>query len=106
MANFCNLFENMDYNKKLKEEQIEMKAVEAIQKGLQLDDDFWRNFLLLINNSDALGALLNVKSEKVNTWRHNVKKYLTKYYEKETDEVANIQKKKKFVSSKDYRNFM
>ena len=96
----------MDYQKKLKEEQLEMKALEAIQNGMNLDENFWRNFLLLINNSDALGTLLHTKPEKVNTWRNNVKKYLTKYYEKEDAELADLQKKRKFVNSKDYKNFM
>ncbi len=103
MANFCNLFENMDYNKKLREEQTDRKATEAIQKGLELDEDFWRNFLILVNNSDAFGALLNVKEEKVADWRRRVTKYLTKFYEKEDSDIS---KKNKFIKVNDYKKFM
>jgi hypothetical protein len=103
MANFCNLFENMDYNKKLREEQTDRKATEAIQKGLELDEDFWRNFLILVNNSDAFGALLNVKEEKVADWRRRVTKYLTKFYEKEDYDIS---KKNKFIKVNDYKKFM
>jgi hypothetical protein len=103
MANFCNLFENMDYQKKLKEEQIDRKALEAVHKGLDLDENFWRNFLTLVNNSDAFGALLNVKEEKVSDWRKRITKYLTKFYEKEDTDLS---KKSKFVKVNDYKKFM
>lgn len=106
MANFCTLFENMDFNKRNKDEETDKKAVEAISNGLQLDEQFWRNFVMLTNNSDALGALLNVNTSKVSDWRNRIKKYLTKFYEEEQENTFDLQKKKKFVNSKDYKKFM
>lgn len=106
MASFGSLFENMDYNKKLSKEKEEKKAIEAIQSGLNLDEEFWRNFLLLINNSEALGSLLGVRPANIHEWRNRVSKYLRKYYEKEDLEAEGLQKKKKFVNTKDYQNFI
>jgi hypothetical protein len=106
MASFGSLFENMDYQKKLRKEQDEQKALEAIQSGLNLDEDFWRDFLLLINNSEALGALLGIRPANIHEWRNRVSKYLRKYYEKEERDVGSLQKKKKFVNTSDYKDFM
>lgn len=105
MASFGSLFENMDYQKKLKKEQQEKKALEAIQSGLNLDEGFWRDFLLLINNSEALGALLGVNPNQIHEWRNRISKNLRKYYEQEEQDVDNLQKKKKFVNTKDYKSF-
>lgn len=104
MANFGSLFENMDYQKKLSKETEERRAVESIQQGLNITEDFWKDFMMLCNNPDALGALLGVPNNKIIEWRGRIGKFLRKHYEKE--ELVIIQKKKKLVNSQDYLDFM
>lgn len=106
MASFGSLFENMDYQKKLRKEQEEKKALEAIQSGLNLDEEFWSDFLSLVNNSEALGALLGIRAANIHEWRNRISKYLRMYYEKEESDAGNMQKKKKFVNTKDYKDFV
>ena len=96
----------MDYHKKIRKETEERKAMESIQQGLNMDEDLWKNFMLLCNNPESLGALLGVPSNKIGDWRTRVSKFLRKYYEKEDQELTNVQKKKKFINSKDYLDFM
>lgn len=101
MSNFSYLFENMDRNKRFEEQEKDQKALEAIQMGMNIREDFWQDFLMLLNDTDALSALLGIPAVKMNKWYSRVGKYLTKYYDAE-GEIPDIKKKRKLIDTDDF----
>lgn len=61
---FKELFESV--------KQHESKSMLAIRNGLGIKKDFWNDFLLLLNNSEAVAELLGVPIERVSTWKNKV----------------------------------
>lgn len=57
----------------IKENVAETPAMKAIRTGLNIDDNFWNNFILICNNPEALSELLDVNMEKVASWGNKVK---------------------------------
>lgn len=101
MSNFAYLFENMERSKKFDKEHEDSQALEAIQNGINVDENFWQNFLAVLNNTEALSNLLGVPAIKMNKWRGRVQKYLTKYLEDSGDDI-DLKKKRKLVDISDY----
>jgi hypothetical protein len=101
MSNFAYLFENMDRARRLEKEYVDEQAMEAIQNGINVDEEFWQKFQMLLNNTEALGNLLGIPAIKMNKWRGRVQKYLTKYYEDHGEEL-DLKKKRKFVDIDDF----
>lgn len=54
------------------------KSSSAIRTGLGIRDDFWDDFLLVINNSDGLSELLDVPVTKISSWHDKIKENLEK----------------------------
>jgi hypothetical protein len=75
-----------DFQNKDKQEKIK----EIISFGKNIREDFWDDFILLLNNSEGLAALLNVPEDIVSTWHHEIKKNL-----KDKDSEIEIYKKKR-----------
>jgi hypothetical protein len=101
MSNFGYLFENMDRSRKFDQEYQDSQAMEAISNGMNVDENFWQNFIALLNNTEALSALLGTPSIKMNKWRGRIQKYLRKYLE-ESGEETDLKKKRKLVDISDY----
>ena len=78
MSNFARLFENMDSFKKAKKELEDSLSLDAIKIGFNLDENFWKIFILLLNNPDALAKLLILTQKYVRerTHRCNLFNYL------------------------------
>ena len=55
---------------------VDEKAQNAIRTGLNLNPDFWDNFIKITNNNEALGSLLNISSDKISEWGAKVKEAL------------------------------
>lgn len=70
MNNFETFLERM--------QEKESKSILAIRNGIGIKKDFWSDFLLLLNNSEAVADLLGVSVEKVSTWRNNIHHHLNK----------------------------
>jgi hypothetical protein len=68
------LLESMDRSNK----DTDDKAMNVIRTGLGVDEDFWDNFLLVINNSEGLSALLDVPTTKIGSWHNKVRQALSK----------------------------
>lgn len=69
--NFQRLWENMELAKQLakeKDQPIEDKALSAIRTGMGISETFWDDFLLLLNNAEGLGALLDIDPDKIASW--------------------------------------
>lgn len=75
-----------DFKNKDKQEKIK----EIISFGKNIREDFWEDFILLLNNSESLAALLNVPEDVVATWHHEIKKNL-----KDKDSEIEIYKQKR-----------
>jgi len=89
MVSFQVLWENMASNEQ------EEKPMAAIRTGINIRDDFWDDFLLLINNSEALSELLDVPTTTISGWHSKVHEMLSKV--KKSDENPEPGKKSKMV---------
>ena len=49
------------------------KSIAVIEKGMELDEKFWDNFLQILNNTDGLAQLLDISSSKISTWHEKIK---------------------------------
>lgn len=58
------------------------KSIAVIEKGMELDEKFWDNFLEILNNTDGLAQLLDISSSKISTWHEKIKDAI-----KERDEL-------------------
>jgi len=107
MSNFARLFENMDSFKRAKKELEDSLSLDAIKIGMNLDENFWKNFILLLNNPDALAKLLDVPSHKITTWYSKINKYLNKYMDSvDFDNEDKAKKKKRLIKTADYEDFV
>lgn len=91
----------MDRAKRLEKEYGDSQALEAIANGFNVDEEFWQNFLMVLNNTEALSALLGIPAIKINKWRGRITKYLTKHLET-TGEDYEVKKKRKFIDTSDF----
>jgi hypothetical protein len=107
MSNFARLFENMDSFKKAKKELEDSLSLDAIKIGFNLDENFWKIFILLLNNPDALAKLLDVPAHKVTTWYSKINKYLNKYLDSvDSDTDLKAKKKKRLIKTSDFEDFV
>lgn len=60
------------------------KGMEAIRNGINIRDDFWDDFLLVINNAGALSELLEVPVTKISGWHSRVSAALEKVKQADT----------------------
>ncbi len=91
----------MDRARRHEKEYEDAQALEAIRNGMNLDENFWQNFISVLNNTEALSNLLGVPAIKMNKWRGRIAKYLTKHLETSGDEYE-VKKKRKFVDVSDF----
>lgn len=101
MANFSQLYESMRKSDSHKEYE-DRQALESIQNGMNINPNFWDDFLSVMNNSEALSSLLGIPSFKINKWRNRISKYLTKYYEQDDVSEYDLKKKRKLIDTKDF----
>ena len=107
MSNFARLFESMDSFKKSKKELEDRMAMDAIKNGMNIDENFWKNFLLLLNSPESLSKLFGVPSHKVTEWYGRVSKYLNKFLDSdESDLVEKPKKKKRLIKTSDFEDFV
>lgn len=87
MASLGFLIERLSKSKDLNKEE---KIKEIISFGKNIRDDFWEDFILLLNNPEALSMLLDVPEDNIITWYGKIKKYLD-----EKDNETEIYKKRR-----------
>jgi len=92
MVSFCTLWENME-NNSISKNDISDKAISVVKTGLQVDENFWENFLRVMNNSSGLSELLDVPSEKITKWHSRIKDALKEI----NDEIDDVGKNKKLI---------
>lgn len=68
LVSFCSLLENM----KKQPVSLQNKSITAIEKGMELDENFWNNFVQLLNAPENLSQLLDVPVNKISTWHQKI----------------------------------
>lgn len=86
--NFQSLWEILE-EKNAKDPE---KILKAIKNGKGIDEKFWDNFLLILNDAESLSNLLNVSIEKISNWSNYVKEGLEIL---EKQEKQNIPKERR-----------
>jgi hypothetical protein len=93
MISFQKLWENMEAAKS--SSAGESKASSAIRTGIGVREDFWDDFLAVINNSSGLSELLDVPVTKIASWHQKVKEELDKV--KEADQTPDSSSNRKMI---------
>lgn len=70
-TSFFKLWDNISILKEQKD--IETPAMKAIHTGINIDENFWDNFILLCNNPEGMSDLLGVSSEQITGWGNKIK---------------------------------
>jgi hypothetical protein len=54
------------------------KATNVVRSGINLDQDFWDNFISILNNANGVAELFDVPREKVTNWASRIKEIINK----------------------------
>lgn len=92
MISFQKLWENMEASKN---SSSESKASSAIRTGIGIREDFWDDFLAVINNSSGLSELLDIPVTKIASWHQKIKEELNKV--KKADETPDSSSNRKMI---------
>lgn len=79
MTSFCRVLELMEEENITLEHSNEMsnsRVIGAIRAGLNIDPQFWDNFLKVCNQSAALSELLGVRKEVIANWPNLIRNNL------------------------------
>lgn len=68
-----------------------------IEIGYNISDNFWKDFLSLLNNSRGLSELLGVPKTNMSTWNKKITEAIKAYENKQTDSFVN--KKNKIIKT-------
>ena len=106
MSNVGLIFEKMETSKIKSKEDEERMSIEAIKNGLSIDENFWKNFNMLLSRPEELGKLLGVSPVKISTWYGRINKYLEKYLSNsDYDEIKKL-KKRRMIDTSDFEDFI
>lgn len=92
MSSFQQLFERLESQRS---DLSNDKSLDAIRSGMNIKEDFWDDFLMLINNSGALSDLLDIPVTKISSWHEKIKNGLEKV--KEAD--GEVREKKELIKT-------
>jgi hypothetical protein len=84
MNSFQRLWENMQAAKNEEAVQDD-RAMSAIRTGIGVRDEFWDDFLAVLNNSQDLSELLDIPVEKISSWRGKIQNALEKVRDADSD---------------------
>lgn len=79
MPSFQKLWENIQATKE--KSPKDDRAVSAIRTGIGVRDNFWDDFLLVVNNSEGLAALLDIPATKISSWHDKIKQTLNQVHQ-------------------------
>jgi hypothetical protein len=106
MSNFGMLFERMESDKRHSKEEEKRMAIECIKDGLAIDENFWKNFIMLLNNPENLSKLLGISPVKITNWYSRIQKYLDEYLSNSDYDDIKMLKKRRSVDVSDYEEFI
>lgn len=99
MPSFMKLWENMIADKDA--EHIDTGSMKAIRTGLNVREDFWDDFLMVLNNAEALSELLGVSPEQIARWASSIKHNLEKVKKADTHGEGEEKPKTKVLDTGD-----
>lgn len=88
MSSFLSIWENMQKSKKDKKD---VKSI--IHIGYNLYQDFWKNFIQLLQHSESISKLLDVPEHKIATWQEKIETAI----QNEKDKNALVTKNAKII---------
>ena len=94
---FRKLWEDIQLEKQNVKED---KSTSVIRSGIGIREDFWEDFLSIINNSEGLSELLDVPVGKISTWREKISSALEKV--KRIDGKEQPKDNKKLLQTGDF----
>jgi hypothetical protein len=95
MTSFQRLLENMHNFREEENKASESKAMDAIRTGINVREDFWDDFLLVINNGAGMSELLGVPMTVISGWHSKVRHVLEKV--QQADAVPDPKKRGKLI---------
>lgn len=95
MVSFQKLWENMEAAKSGENGNTESKASSAIRTGIGVREEFWDDFLAVLNNSSGLSELLDIPTTKISSWHQRIKEELAKV--KESDQNSDGKSNRKMI---------
>lgn len=95
MSSFQRLWENIQAEKETSPQDD--KAMSAIRTGIGVHDEFWDEFLLVINNSEGISQLLDIPTTKISGWHDKVKHALNKV--KQADSSTDVKDNGKLLKT-------
>jgi DnaJ-domain-containing protein 1 len=66
------------FHETLMNQNDEEMAIRAIRSGLNVNENFWEDFISMIGNSDAVAVLLDIPKEKITGWASRIRQLLEK----------------------------
>lgn len=75
MTSFCRVIEQLDEHYALTNEP-DVKALAAVRAGLNIDPQFWEDFLQLCNNPN-LPYFLEINRSTIAKWPAKIRQHLT-----------------------------
>ncbi len=97
MLSFAKLWENiLDHMGNDEHESLSMKA---IRTGINIRDGFWDDFLLVLNNREAMSELLGVTTEQISSWAVIIKDNLAKI--EDADQIDDKEVRTKVLDTGD-----
>lgn len=84
MNSFQRLWENMQAAKN-EETMPDDRAMSAIRTGIGVRDEFWDDFIAVLNNSEDLSELLDIPVTKISSWRSKIQHALNKVRDADSD---------------------
>jgi hypothetical protein len=72
---FRKLWENINSEKRGTKED---RTTSVIRSGIGIRDNFWEDFISILNNSEGLSELLDVPTTKISEWHERISKALEK----------------------------
>lgn len=92
MHSFQQVIELMNESSLLEEQdsRSEDKCIAAIRLGLNINPNFWEDFLRMCNNPEMLSVLLDIPRERMSKWPQIIRSHLelTKKLDGDTDAMS------------------
>lgn len=96
MSSFQKLWETMQAAKEPALPQDD-KAMSSIRTGIGVRENFWEDFLLVINNSEGLSQLLDIPETKISSWHEKINHALEKV--KKADQIPDVKDHGKLIKT-------
>lgn len=96
MTSFQKLWENIQSDK-AKKTPHDDRAMSAIRTGIGVREEFWDDFLQVINNSEGLAELLEIPVSKISSWHDKVQHALEKV--KQADNIPDTKDSGKLLKT-------